>query len=116
MTKASEARKKRRKGDHRMVHHLIADTAKKLAGTYYEYAASNGKHGNDFYASFPDQETFIKDQWPNFILETKSVLTTMLTDPATPDAQKQDIYHALVLDGVLPYSSQEAQITNFRVH
>ncbi len=115
MTKASPARKAKRK-DHRMVHHLIADTAKKLAGTYYEHAASNGKHGNEFYAAFPSQRTFIKDQWPNFVMVGKEMLTTMLANPATPEAQKQDIYHALLLDATLPYSSQEAQITNFRVN
>ncbi len=108
--------KKRRKTDHRLVHNLIADTAKKLAGTYYEYAASNGKHGNEFYEDFPDQDTFIKDQWPNFVLVTKETLASQLCDPSVSEAQKQDIYHALVLDGCLPYSSQEAQITNFRVH
>lgn len=116
MTKASESRKKRRKGDHRMVHHLIADTAKKLAGTYYEYAASNGKHGNAFYEAFPDQDAFIKDQWPNFVYATKQVMTEQLCDPAVSEAQKRDIYHALVLDGSLPYSSQEAQFSNFRMH
>lgn len=116
MTKASEARKKRRKTDHRMVHHLVADTAKELAGAYYEDSASNGRHGNEFYASFPDQRAFIKDQWPMFVLVAKEVLTGMLDNPATPEAYKQDIYHALLLDATLPYSSQEAQITNFRVH
>ena len=116
MTKASEARKRRRKGDHRMVHHLIKSTAQELAGTYYEHAASNGRHGNEFYAQWPSQADFIQDQWPMFVLTTKEILTTMLQNPATPEAQKQDIYHALLLDATLPYSPQEAQITNFRTH
>ncbi len=116
MTKASEARKKKRRGDNRMVHHLIAETAKKLAADYYEDSASHGRHGNEFYEAFPDQDRFVRDQWPNFVLVTKEVLTTMLNNPATPEAHKQDIYHALLLDATLPYSSQEAQITNFRLH
>ncbi len=100
--------------DGRMVHKLIRSTAKELAGAYYEHAASNGKHGDAFYKAFPSQKTFINDQWQNFVLVSKEVLTTMLANPATPEAHKQDIYHALLLDGTLPYSSQEAQITNFR--
>ncbi len=116
MTKASPGRKQRRNNDHRMVHHLIADTAKKLAGTYYEYAASNGRHGNEFYAAFPSQDAFIKNQWQNFVMVGKELLTTMLSNPATPESEKQDIYHALLLDATLPYSSQEAQVTNFRLN
>jgi hypothetical protein len=115
MTKASGARKKRRT-DHRMVHHLVATTAKEIAGVYYEQTASNGTHGNTFYEAFPDQKTFIKDQWPMFVMTAKDIMTTMLANPLTPEAQRQDIYHALLLDATLPYSPPEAQITNFRVH
>ncbi len=116
MTKASPARKKRRGPDYRMVHHLVADTAKQLAGVYYEHAASNGRHGNEFYAQWPNQTKFVKDQWPMFVMTAKDTLTTMLANPLTPEAQRQDIYHALLLDATLPYSPQEAQMTNFRVH
>ncbi len=116
MTKASLARKKRRGPDYRMVHELVATTAKEIAGVYYENAASNGRHGNTFYEAFPDQATFVKRQWPMFVMTAKEIMTSMLGNPGTPDAQKQDIYHALLLDATLPYSQQEAQMTNFRVH
>lgn len=115
MTKASEARKKKRQ-DHRMVHHLVARTAQEIAGVYYEQSASNGRHGNEFYEQWPSQAKFIKDQWPMFVMTAKEIMTSMLSNPATPEAQRQDIYHALLLDATLPYSPQEAQITNFRVH
>ncbi len=116
MTKASPARKKRRGPDYRMVHELVATTAKEIAGVYYENAASNGRHGNTFYEAFPDQATFVKRQWPMFVMTAKEIMTSMLGNPGTPEAQKQDIYHALLLDATLPYSPQEAQMTNFRVH
>jgi len=116
MTKASIGRKKRRQGDHRMVHWLIKQTAEELAGAYYEDCATNRKHGNEFYKAFPNLEAFVKDQWPMFVMTTKEVLTSMLDNPMLAEAQKQEIYHALLLDATLPYSPQEAQLTNIRTH
>ena len=104
---------KRRQGkDHRMVHHLIKETAEGLAGAYYEHAASHQKHGNVFYEAFPDVGMFVKYQWRYFIKAANSILLDMLNNLLTPEPQKQEIYHALLLDGTLPYIGAETQIVN----
>lgn len=101
--------KKRKRGDHRMVHVLIRKTANELAGAYYEHAA----HDNQFYAYYPSQKFFMDYEWHRFISVAKEMLVTMLGNPMTPDAYKIDIHDALTLDATLPYSQQETQITNF---
>ncbi len=105
-----KALKKRKKNDHRMVHWLVANTAKDLAGAYYEHAA----HDNQFYHYYPSQKFFMEYEWHRFVKVAKDTLMTMLSNPMTPEPQKQEIYHAILLDATLPYSQQETQITGFR--
>lgn len=102
--------KKRKRGDHRMVHVLIRKTAQELAGAYYEHAA----HDNQFYAYYPSQKFFMDYEWHRFVTIAKQTLVELLSNPMTPDAYKIDIHDALTLDATLPYSVNETQITNFR--
>ncbi len=97
-----------------MVHWLVAQQAQELAGAYYELAASTGKHCNEFYARYPDQKTFMREEWAQFVLYAKECLTEALKGNALTEPQKTEIYHALILDATVPYSQQETQITNFR--
>lgn len=101
---------KRKKYDHRLVHHLIAKVAKDMAGAYYEHAA----HDDAFFHHYPSQKFFMDYEWHRFIKYAKETLVTMLSNPMTPDAYKVDIYEALTLDATLPYSVNETQIVNFR--
>ncbi len=105
-----KGRKKRKRNDHRMVHVLIRKTAQDMAGAYYENAA----HDNMFYHFYPSQKFFMDYEWHRFIEIAKRTLADMLSNPNTPDAHKSDIYHALLLDGTLPFSRQEAQITTLK--
>jgi len=98
--------------DGRMVHKTIKKVAQEMAGSYYEHAASHKKHGDEFYKAFPSQKAFMKSEWRKFVQTAKECMTQMLANPLTPEAYKQDIYHALLLDATLPYSQQETQIVN----
>lgn len=100
--------KKRKNWDHRMVHQLVQKVAKELAGAYYEHAA----YDDAFYHYYPSQKFFMDYEWHRFVLHAKQTMTDMLRNPATPEAHKQDIYHALLLDGTLPYTQAETQIVN----
>lgn len=98
---------KGRKGiDHRMVHQMVAKVAKEAAGAWYENAA----HDDQFYHYYPSQKFFIDYEWRRFILIAKKTLTDLMSSPNTPEAYRQDIYHALILDATLPYSTQELQL------
>lgn len=97
-----------------MVHWLVAKQAQELAGAYYELAATTGKHCNEFYEKYPNQDSFMRNEWAQFVLYAKEVLTESLKGNALNEAQKQEIYHALILDATIPYSQQETQITAFR--
>jgi hypothetical protein len=100
--------------DYRMVHSTVKKVAQELAGAYYEFAAGHSKHGNKFYETWPNQDKFIKNQWPNYVYYAKQVMVEMLTNPATPEAYKNEIHNALTNDAMLPYSHQETQVVNFR--
>lgn len=102
--------KKRKRGDHRLVHRLVQKVAKEMAGHFYEGAAQD----NQFYHYYPSQKFFMDYEWHRFITVAKDTLATMLSNPATPEAYKQDIYHALLLDATLPYSVNETQIINVK--
>jgi hypothetical protein len=101
-----KARKGR--GDHRMVHVMVMKVAKELAGAYYEHAA----HDDQFYHYYPSVKFFVDYEWHRFIMHAKEAMVAQLRNPNTPEAYKQDIYHAILLDGTLPYSQQETQIMN----
>ena len=100
--------------DNRMVHRLVKKPAKEMAGAYYEWQATHTIRANDFYANFPDINTFIKKEWPSFVKTAKEVLASLLGQNSTPENEKAEIYEALTNDAMLPYSQQEVQITNFR--
>ena len=100
----------KRANDHRLVHKLIARTAKELAGTFYEFAA----HDNEFYKFYPKMQFFIDREWERFVTVAKQTLTDCLSSGALTEKDKGDIYDALINDSTLPYSNTETQITGFR--
>lgn len=115
MTRASQQRiNKRLESDHRMVHVLVKKTAQEMAGAFYEWQATTGKRKNEFFASYPDLNAFIKRDWPNFVRAAKECLVEQLKDPSVSEMEKADIYEALLNDSSLPYSQQETQIIGFR--
>ena len=119
MTKSSATRVQRRRNprlasDQRLVHKLIKSTAQEMAGCFYEWQATQRRYGDDFYEKYPSVESFIRQDWPNFVKTAKECLVKQLADPMVSEIEKQDIYEALLNDAKLPYSQQEVQITNFR--
>lgn len=100
----------KRADDNRMVHKLIAKTARELAGTFYEFAA----HDNEFYKFYPKMQFFIDREWERFVTVAKETLTDCLISGALTEKDKGDIYDALINDSTLPYTNTETQITGFR--
>ena len=109
----SHARNPRIENDQRLVHKLIKSTAQEMAGCFYEWQATQRRYGDDFYEKYPSVESFIRQDWPNFVKTAKECLVKQLADPMVSEIEKQDIYEALLNDAKLPYSQQEVQITNF---
>lgn len=95
--------------DARMVHFLVRKTARELAGAFYEFQAVKSEQ---FYKQHGNVNDFIKDNWQNFVTVSKQVLTQCLTSGNLTDAEKMDIYEALLDDATLPYSQQETQVVN----
>lgn len=118
MTKSSAARLQRRRNpriesDQRLVHRLVKKTAQEMAGTFYEWQATQRRYGDDFYKKYPSVESFVRQDWPNFVKTAKECMVKQLTDPAVSEIEKADIYGALLNDATLPYSQQEVQVMNF---
>lgn len=72
---------------------LIRQTAKELAGAFYEE-----DHSDRFRKFWPTAKSFIGRCWPNFVTMARTLLTSMLTRNDVPQHQKDDIYDALIED------------------
>lgn len=79
----------------RQVHKLIAETAKEIAGAWYEQAAT--KDAN-FYKRFPNQRRFIVNHWAHFVGAARTSLTAILGQKEYPENLKREIYEALIND------------------
>ena len=82
----------------KFAHKLLAETAKELAGAFYEEAA----HDDTFYSYYPDQKKFIKREWHRFVETARLQLSKMLGMPHVSEAEKEQIFAALVKHASLP--------------
>ncbi len=81
----------------KIVHHLIADTAKAMAQELYEELA----HDNVFYQNNPDQTKFVDMMYPLLLEQARAMLATMLGE-GYPEHLKPTIMDALTKDNTLP--------------
>lgn len=74
---------------------LIRQTAKELAGAWYEE-----QHSERFRKFWPDVKVFIARNWPTYIPLARQILVEMLRrkDSEVPASQKEQIYDALIED------------------
>lgn len=80
-----------------VVHKLVAETAKGMAGAVYDALCTKS---NGFYAKWPNEQEFIDRRWHSFIQPARETLAEMLGMPdsvVTPD-QKAEIHQALLLN------------------
>lgn len=101
-------------GQH-FTHKLIGETAKDLAGEFWEQMATGAKvrrgkgtlatynAANAFYRAWPDQLLFVDARWYEFIDCARGALVAVLGNPASllSQAQKDEIAEALLLDGTV---------------
>jgi hypothetical protein len=81
-----------------VAHKIVGDLAVKMAQTVYEERAKD----NTFYAQFPNRNAFVRQFAPMFISDARAVLTDMLQQESISDAEREDIFNALILDRTLP--------------
>lgn len=91
----------------KIIHEVIARTAKALAEAAYEELA----HENAFYAANPDVNIYVARAWQHYIpFARASLLTTLQKDfsyevamgiytPQGVDVMKNEVYEALLIDG-----------------
>lgn len=79
-----------------VTHHIIADAAKAIARESYEGMA----HENEFYAEWPNREQFVAANWRMFVEGARAALLKILSGDY-PDAMKEPIYEAMLIDGSL---------------
>lgn len=78
----------------KVVHQLIAKTAKEIANEAYEMCA----HDNVFHAEWPDQRVFVRKNWTMFVDSARDALMAILTGDY-PEQMKEPIYEAFLIDG-----------------
>lgn len=107
----------------KIVHKLIAKTAKEIAAEVYEVCASNDR----FFSAYPSQGRFVRQQWQQFIGDARKALTAMLvTVPGTerdPDGPKyrhsqhirDEVFEALVTEGQMK-SAPPLDLSQLRIN
>lgn len=90
-----------------ITHNLIAETAQSIAREAYESIA----HSNDFYAAWPDRERFVAQNWSMFVQDARTALLKILAGDY-PEAMKQPIYEAMLIDGELKHDHGSAAQMN----
>lgn len=75
---------------------LIRMTAKDLAAADWD----QGTHSARYRKMWPDVKQFVGRNWPTYYPMAKVILTKMLTDKTTSQRLKDEIYEALVEDGL----------------
>jgi hypothetical protein len=80
-----------------VTHRLIRDTAKDLAGAWYE---DNHRTERFRHLWHGDATQFIGRTWTEFVVLARTILTDMLrrSDAEVPLTQKEEIYDALLAD------------------
>lgn len=78
----------------KVVHQLIAKTAKEIANEAYEMMA----HDNAFHAEWPVRSVFVTRNWPMFVEGARTALLQILQSDA-PEQMKEPIYEAFLIDG-----------------
>jgi hypothetical protein len=78
-------------------HWRIAKVAKEIAHIRYDAYASD----NAFFAMYPNEARFVQKFWGVYIDIARDLLANLLTDPMIGDAEKEQIYDALLLDGTV---------------
>ena len=66
---------------------LLRQTAKELAGAFYEESRSER-----FRSNFPTWKKFVGLHWPDFVPPAREILLTMLSNPMTTEHVKKEIY------------------------
>lgn len=83
-----------------MTSKLVKKTAKELAGAFYdgEDALRDGRVGRTttFREAGMTQAQFIREFWPDFVKIARKTLAHILTLPGTSEAEKNQIYDALL--------------------
>ena len=88
----------------KVVHTIIADTAKAIAQEAYDAIA----HDNAFYAEWPSADLFVTHNWRMFTDQARQALLRMLEVDhweagvpvyKYPEAMREPVYEALLIDG-----------------
>jgi len=82
-----------------LVHKKIAEVAKAMAYADYDRLASSN---NAFYKKYPTDRGFVGKNWRYYIKIARVCMTHLLSKPDFPEAEKEKIFEALMLDRSLP--------------
>ncbi len=101
----------------KILHNLIADTAKAIAREAYESIA----HDNAFYAEWPDMHLFVAANFQMFVPEARTALMKMLEVEryedgkpvyVYPEAIREPIYEAFLKDGLMKNENRATRRAN----
>lgn len=73
---------------------LIRTTAKEMCAAFYEACERTPRFRHDA----PALEQFVRSHWPKYVPQARVTLAVMLRSPGRSDAEKAEIYDALLED------------------
>lgn len=80
-----------------VVHKRIAEIAKGCAKEQWETLAKQ----NAFFKRWPKPKAFVAHNWPRYVPVARAILTGMLGNDKYTQAERDEIYHILLLDGAV---------------
>lgn len=95
----------------KVVHTLLADTAKAIAAEAYECLA----HDNDFYAEWPTQVSYVAANWTMHLPEVRAQFVKILAGEY-PQAMKDPIYEAMCIDGSMRPDNRHERRVRTKTH
>jgi hypothetical protein len=94
-----------------VVHKLVAETAKGMAGAVWEELCTRN---NGFYALWPSQEVFIRKRWQSFVQDAREQLAAMLhpnMNYAVSEQMRAEIHDALLKNAAVNPAANSKIIT-----
>ena len=86
----------------KVVHNLLAETAKAIAHEAYESLA----HDNAFYAEWPTVDAYVARNWQLHLPEVRAQFVKILQGDY-PESMKDPIYEAMCIDGSMRLNREE---------
>lgn len=88
-----------------MTHKMIKHDAMELAGAFYELNRTDV-----FRKLNPNQDAYVRKEWPHFVEDVRNAYVACLSDPRTTELMKEKCADALIADNAASLQSNAVDV------